>query len=100
MCGPTYGLILIDEANHTLEKIGIQEGLPSVNLRNITQDEQGNLWIGTNDRGIILFDPKKRTIRYLNQDSGLSFNHISEIQEVSQGEFWISTYGGGIENLN
>ncbi len=100
ICGPTFGLALINETNHTLERIGTKEGLPSTNLRNIFQDSKGNLWIGSGDAGLILFDPKKRTIRYLNHDSGLSINRITDINEVSPGKFWISTYGGGLDILD
>jgi len=100
ICGPAIGLALINETNHTLERIGTKEGLPSSNLRSVFQDSNGSLWLGTGDAGLILFDPKKRTIRYLNHESGLSFNRITDIKEVGPGKFWISTYGGGIDMID
>jgi signal transduction histidine kinase/ligand-binding sensor domain-containing protein len=100
ICGPTMGLCLIDEEKHTLEKIGLKEGMPTNNLRYLMQDSQGQIWITSNRAGIIRFDLKKRTIRYLNQASGLSSAQVSGVQEVEPGRFWISTYSGGIDNLD
>ena len=88
------GLYLLDESKHTIEKIGLKEGLPSINLLDMYYDRQGRLWIGSVDAGVFLFDPQKRTIRYLNQASGLSNNRVDGITEDSSGKFWISTFGG------
>ncbi|HET7003778.1 MAG TPA: ATP-binding protein, partial [Puia sp.] len=100
ICGPNFGLCLIDEEKHTLEKIGVKEGMPTNNLRYLMQDSQGQIWITTNRSGIIRFDLKTRTIRYLNQASGLNSALISGVQEIEPGRFWISTYSGGIDNLD
>jgi signal transduction histidine kinase/ligand-binding sensor domain-containing protein len=88
------GLFLIDESKHTIEKIGLKEGLPSINILSIYQDKEGKLWLGSVDAGVILFDPQKRTIRHINQASGLSHNRADGITEDSSGKFWISTFGG------
>jgi signal transduction histidine kinase/ligand-binding sensor domain-containing protein len=93
------GLLLIDEARHTLERIGMKEGLVSNNIFELYQDKNGNLWMGTVDAGLMVFDPKKRTIRYLNQASGLNSNRVAAVIEDSTGKFWIGT-GGGINVLD
>jgi signal transduction histidine kinase/ligand-binding sensor domain-containing protein len=100
MCGINGGLILLDELKHTIEKIGLKEGLPSAKLRSILQDSQGVLYIASFNAGLISFDPKKRTIRYLNQASGLSSNIVSSVIEENPGKLWISTYGGGLDILD
>ena len=48
ICGPNMGLCLIDEEKHTLEKIGLKEGLPNNNLQVHDPGQSGsdldNLW--------------------------------------------------------
>ena len=94
MAGDFNGLILIDESLHTMEKIGLRDGLPSLSLFNLLKDSHGMIWIGTLDAGLILFDPHTRTMRYLNKVSGLSSDHVTQVIEDPSGKFWISTFGG------
>ncbi|HTB23781.1 MAG TPA: ATP-binding protein, partial [Puia sp.] len=94
LAGDISGLILIDELKHTIEKIGLKEGLPSSDLFNLFEDSQGLIWIGTLNSGLILFDPQKRTMRLLNKAFGLSSNHVTQVIEDPSGKFWISTFGG------
>ena len=100
ICGPNLGLCLIDEEKHTLEKLGLKEGIPNNNLRYMMQDSQGQIWITCGNAGLIRFDPKKRTISYLNQTSGLSSALFTEVLEVGPGKFWASTYSGGLNMLD
>jgi signal transduction histidine kinase/ligand-binding sensor domain-containing protein len=100
LCGVGSGLSLIDESNHTLEKIGIHEGLPSVRLRCLLKDSQGLIWMGTSDAGLIVFDPKQRTIRYINETSALGLNIITSVIEASPGKFLVSTYKAGLKYLD
>ena len=53
ICGPNLGLCLIDEEKHTLEKIGLKEGMPINNLRYVMQDSQGQIWITSINEGLI-----------------------------------------------
>ena len=94
MAGDVDGLILIDESAHTIERIGLREGLPSLSLFNLLMDSHGMIWIGTLNAGLILFDPHTRTMRYLNKASGLSSDHVTQVVEDPSGKFWIATFGG------
>jgi signal transduction histidine kinase/ligand-binding sensor domain-containing protein len=94
MAGDLTGLIMIDESKHTIEKIGLKEGLPETDLFNLYKDSHGMIWIGTIKSGLILFDPHTRIMRYLNKTSGLSSNRVTQVIEDPSGKFWISTFGG------
>jgi signal transduction histidine kinase/ligand-binding sensor domain-containing protein len=94
VAGYGSGLLLIDEAKHTIERMGIKEGLPSNNIFNMHEDGQGRIWLGTVDAGVILFDPHKRTIRFLNETGGLSNNRVGAVMEDSSGKYWICGFGG------
>src|SRR5450432_21982 len=99
LAGPASGLTLIDESAHTLEKIGMKEGMPTNNLRYSYLDSRGMIWITSTDAGLILFDPNKRSIRYLNEASGLSSNRVTGVTEISPGNYLITNLGG-VDYLN
>ncbi len=60
----------------------------------ITDDKQGNLWIGTIDAGIWKFDGKNLT-NYTIKD-GLGVNSIWTIYRDNYGNMWIGTDGAGV----
>jgi signal transduction histidine kinase/ligand-binding sensor domain-containing protein len=72
------------------------DGLVHNNVRFITEDRQGALWIGT-EGGISRFKDGKFT--NYTTESGLSNNYIREIYEDSDGALWIGTYGGGLNRF-
>jgi signal transduction histidine kinase/DNA-binding response OmpR family regulator len=63
----------------------------------ITEDKEGNLWIGT-DWGIAVLQKETgRFVHYINQKNdpaSLSSNNVIDIKEDSKGRIWIGTHGG------
>ncbi|MFI5185097.1 MAG: two-component regulator propeller domain-containing protein [Chitinophagales bacterium] len=66
-------------------------GLPDNSVKNILQDSEGNLWIGTRN-GLSKFDGKTFTTYTIKQ--GLAGDYISAIAEDKPGDFWIGTDRG------
>lgn len=68
-------------------------------VRVITEDSQGNIWLGT-EKGITTINPSTGKIHKLTQRFGnsrtLSDNAIYCIVPDSQDNIWIGTYFGGI----
>jgi ligand-binding sensor domain-containing protein/AraC-like DNA-binding protein len=68
----------------------------------INQDQQGLLWLGTQN-GLISFDPKtnqfKRYTAKPNDWSTISHNYVRTIYKCRNGMLWIGTDGGGISKL-
>lgn len=59
------------------------------------EDDQGHLWIGTEDRGISIWDEANQTIRHLNAgNSFLLANHISAFFKDAQENLWIGLWAG------
>ena len=59
------------------------------------EDEDGNFWIGTNDRGLVLFNPVNGKILKNYQGSdGLPSNMILSILPSTEGGLWLSTDKG------
>ena len=62
-------------------------------------DDQGTLWIGTNNGGLNKFDSEKRTFRsYLNDLTG--FHCVVNINNDAHGNIWSGTYFSGLFSLN
>ena len=66
--------------------------LISNEIRFMTEDDLGRMWVGT-DGGICFFDHEK-DIFYRNTD-GLKIPSTVSFTQASKGRMWISTYSGG-----
>lgn len=64
----------------------------------ITDDKQGNLWIGTIDAGVWMFDGKKLT-NYTTKD-GLGSDGIWTIYKDKNDKLWFGTDGAGVYTFN
>lgn len=78
-----------------------QEEMEMYNIRNIFEDEQGNLYIGTWGQGLKEWRYSAETNQYiealsLNETNGLGNNFVSDILVDREGIFWFATYGGGV----
>ncbi|MEO0725487.1 MAG: two-component regulator propeller domain-containing protein [Bacteroidota bacterium] len=75
--------------------IGKETGLSHNTIRQIVQDEQGFLWIGTED-GLNRFDGRKMVVFRSDADDpkSLSSNFIEDIAFDDEGNIWIATISG------
>lgn len=64
------GLNRLDPNTSGFENFRVADGLPSDVLRGILQDEQGMLWIASN-QGLARLDPHTHKIRIFDEDDGL-----------------------------
>lgn len=73
-------------------------------VRNIIEDNEGFLWIGTHGGGVNKFDKKtgkfKRYKNNPNDPSSLTFDEIRKIYQDRSGTIWIGTYGRGLEKFD
>lgn len=63
------------------------------------RDKDGNLWVGTNEKGIYFCNPEGKIINNYNSTNGLPHNRIQAIVEDNQRNIWVSS-GGGITQFN
>lgn len=80
---------------------GIASGLSQVTARAILQDEQGFVWIGTQD-GLNRFDGYAfRTYHRDRRDPhALGDSHITSLARGEHGALWVGTMAGGLSRLD
>jgi signal transduction histidine kinase/DNA-binding response OmpR family regulator/ligand-binding sensor domain-containing protein len=74
-------------------------------VRDILEDNKGNIWVGTIG-GLNKLDQKKASnsnfIRYLNEPANknsLSNNYVLDIFQAKNGKLFVGTFGGGLNSI-
>ena len=77
------------------------DGLPNSVVRRVLQDEEGFIWLGTQN-GLARFDGFRfETYAHDPEDPGtLSGSYIVSLVEDSRGDLWIGTYSNGLNRLS
>ena len=70
-------------------------GLPSNSIRSMLHDSQGNLWIGSTDKGVFKIGADGQ-MKVYNASNGLPNENIRVIFEDVKGTIFLGTYGGGV----
>ncbi len=71
----------------------IKQGLISNNVRCITEDESGRLYLGTG-RGLDRFDPATGYVKHFNTSDGLAGEFVVAAHRDRSGSFWFATLEG------
>ncbi|GAB3641024.1 two-component regulator propeller domain-containing protein [Spirosoma arcticum] len=94
--GQTTGPGGVNQAKTVLGTVSLNNNL----VRDITQDERGLIWIGTDHGGINLIDKKNGTIRYLlhaaTDETTIGQNSIYDFHRDADGIIWVGTFKQGI----
>lgn len=87
----TNGNGIIRYDGQTLEKITIELNQKWVSVREIVEDDAGNVWFGTSS-GLVKFDGEEFTA--FSTEAGLQNEEIWGLTMDSNGLFWVGTIGG------
>ncbi|WP_461414136.1 sensor histidine kinase [Gemmatimonas sp.] len=87
---------LVRRRGTALELINLQARLGFNRLREIVEDHEGSLWIGT-DRGLLQITPRR--VFALTMRDGLAEDFTAPIYQTRNGDLWIGTYGGGLQRF-
>lgn len=90
------GICRYNSQTDDFTSFSIEDGLPDNVAYKILEDEQSNLWFGTN-RGLVRFNPESKDVRVYTTKDGLlgnQFNYKSALKG-KDGKF----YFGGIDGL-
>jgi signal transduction histidine kinase/ligand-binding sensor domain-containing protein/DNA-binding response OmpR family regulator len=77
-------------------EIDDKTSLRSSFIQNLTNDDEGNLWVSTFEGGINIFDSEKYLFREFGKKSGLDsiMSHVSYVHQAIDGTFWIGSLRG------
>lgn len=95
----TYGdgVFQLDKDRTRLHKYNVE--LKSDYVRSIHQDEQSNIWFGTNE-GVVIQDFANNTIRNLQSNQlsrgSLKSDFVVDIYQSRDNTIWVGTQGGGV----
>jgi signal transduction histidine kinase/ligand-binding sensor domain-containing protein len=92
----TVGQGLLCLRNDGVERFTRRDGLSSDTINALSEDREGNLWVGT-ARGIDRFrDPK---VVHLSSLDGLSSDLVTAVYAARRGGAWVGTSGGGLNHV-
>jgi diguanylate cyclase (GGDEF)-like protein/PAS domain S-box-containing protein len=95
----TWGAGVFKLHRSELQMSEYEISLPSLNVRNIHQDEKNNLWFAT-DKGLVIQDATENTTRLVESDSAISTsiasNLIYKVFQSRDKTVWVGTRGGGV----
>ncbi len=83
------------------QRYGVDDGLSQTTIRDLYQDQQGFIWLGTQD-GLNRFDGYEFRV-YRNdpaKKNTLGDNHIVAIEAANGTGFWVGTQSGGVALYN
>src|SRR5690606_13176927 len=69
------------------------QGLPSISVRTMIEDENGNLWFGT-DGGLTKYDGKD--FSHLSINGAFGHSVVFSLLQDKSGDLWIGTLGAGV----
>ncbi len=91
------GLHHFDRENQLFTPYNEADGLPSNIVKGILEDDQGDLWLSTNN-GISRFDPELETFTNYGIDDGLQGREFNTLAYYKDNEGYM--YFGGINGFN
>jgi signal transduction histidine kinase/ligand-binding sensor domain-containing protein len=69
-------------------------------VRDIIQDNNGFIWVGTDHGGINLIDKQNNSVQYIlyqpEYENSLSQNSINTLYKDNEGIIWVGTFKGGV----
>lgn len=85
------GIIKWDFEKDLYQKFTIQDGLISIKISSIVFDNQGNLWVGSLDKGLSYYDGQKWLTFSNEQNIGYEVHTIFKDKD---GKMWVGTEKG------
>ena len=90
--GTKFGLNLLDQGR--LRVFTIHQGLPNDNIWGAFQDDEGDIWFGTDGAGAMKY-AGDRFITFTVKD-GLCSDLVMNITADKKGDLWLGTYDNGV----
>ena len=95
--GGPNSILELSESNYQFVRIGVDRGLSQPTINDIVQDQQGFLWVATQE-GLNRYNGYEfKTYFHEPQDpSSLNHDYVWSLFVDSAGVLWVGTDGGGL----
>ena len=102
LIGSEIGLFVVasvDTGGHTLQRIPqAKQLLDNIHIKCMVEDDEHNLWIGTQDRGLVQWHPDTEVLTYCSHSPddlrSLSHNNVRDLCIDANNNLWIGTFNG------
>lgn len=94
-CATKQGVTLFD--GQKSKNFDARNGLSITTVNVVIQDQENNLWFGSDGGGILRFN--NPAIANFTQDDGLSGNIIMSVLQDANGGYWFSSYRNGLTHI-
>ncbi|WP_020527013.1 hybrid sensor histidine kinase/response regulator transcription factor [Flexithrix dorotheae] len=91
------GLSILNPKTQSFSYLGMEEGLPSYDIKSILFEEAGNAWISTNN-GLARYNSETKIVDIINKSSGLQ--GVNFIKRASFKDDLGRLYFGGVHGYN
>jgi ligand-binding sensor domain-containing protein/signal transduction histidine kinase len=106
--GTSRGLYTFDPVSEVFTLFSFAEDQPASfredRIMAITQDSNGNLWLGTFDSGLFKLNKEQTSAKHYTNVSddltSLSNNSVMVIYQDTNATLWVGTAGGGLNRYN
>lgn len=90
--GTDQGLVRVQREQVTAFRA--ENGLAQSSIWVLSEDREGNVWIGTDTEGLVKF--KQSPFVLFNEEHGLQDEGVWNIAEAPDGDLWFATHTGGV----
>ena len=95
LIGTEAGIFSIENGKINKEpEINQQMGKNPVIVYSIIEDNYGQIWVGTLDKGVFVFSKQQKLIAHLTNQNSLHSNSVNHIIKDADGGIWIATMHG------
>ena len=91
------GLYHLDPTTYRLEHVIVDRKVSTQVIKRIYADDNGNLWMGTWNRGLLKYSPSKDMLKEYNpENQNFESHHVWAIQPDEKGNLWLGTLRDGL----
>ncbi len=80
-----------------------ERAISSDNIRKVYEDDTGNMWLATMDKGLVRIRVKEQKLGQIElfeydetDENSIGYDDTRSIHQQNDSTFWFATYGGGI----
>jgi signal transduction histidine kinase/ligand-binding sensor domain-containing protein len=90
---PGFGIEIVDPIRGAIKYINNAEGLGADHIADMTEDRNGQVWVGTKS-GLNIIPATNNSLKHIGKDD------ITTLAEDTHGNIWIGVIGSGIKILD